>query len=105
SQSNREPASEQDRGRMRAGSERFASRPQIALTCWSDAQTRVVDRNGGAVRGRDRGLADVAALRGGGLQTQDLIDGCFEVLLQSILGERDLSDDEVQVRVLVDAEF
>src|SRR5699024_11902927 len=80
SQSNREPASEQGRGRMRAGSERFASRPQTALTRRSDAQTRMVDRNGGAVRGRDRSLADVAALRGGGLQTQDLVDGCFEVL-------------------------
>src|SRR5699024_12844223 len=96
---------EQCRGRTRPAAQRLGSRPQTALTRWSDAQPRMVGRNGGAVRGRDRSLAHVAALRGGGLQTQDLDDGCFEVLLQSFLGEGDLSDDEVQVRLLVDAEF
>src|SRR5699024_4363914 len=46
-----------------------------------------------------------AALRGGRLQTQDLVERGHVVLDQLLVGERDLADDVVQVRRTVGAEL
>src|SRR5699024_2016432 len=50
-------------------------------------------------------LGDVAALRGGGLQSQDLVERGDVVLDQLLLREGDLADDVVQVRRTVGAEL
>src|SRR5690606_11046586 len=64
-----------------------------------------VDRDAGAHRGGDGGLLDVPALGGGRLQTEDLVQRGAVVLHQLGVVEGRLADDEVQVRVLVDAEL
>src|SRR4051812_7935829 len=87
----REPAGVSDRGRVLLDEE--------------VAGAVGVERNAGAHRGADGGLPDVATLGGGRLQTEDLLQRRAVVLHQLGVVERRLADDEVQVRVLVDAEL
>src|SRR5690606_8373385 len=69
------------------------------------AGARRVDGHARTGRGRDRDLLDVAALRAGRLQTQDLLQRGAVVLGELLGRERRLADHEVQVRVTVDAEL
>src|SRR6476469_668048 len=64
-----------------------------------------VHLDAGAHRRRDGDLLDVAALGAGRLETQHLVEGGGVVLRALDLGEGRLADDEVQVRVAVDAEL
>ena len=64
-----------------------------------------VDLDPRAHRGGDGDLLDVAALGAGRLEPQHLLEGCGVVLRELGLGEGRLADDEVQVRVAVDAEL
>src|SRR5699024_5003352 len=64
-----------------------------------------IDRDTGAHGGGHGDLLDVAALRGGRLQAQDLVERGHVVLDQLLIGERDLADDVVQVRGTVRAEL
>src|SRR5699024_4652578 len=64
-----------------------------------------IDRDTGTHGGGHGDLLDVAALRGGRLQTQDLVERGHVVLDQLLVGERDLADDVVQVRRTVGAEL
>src|SRR6478752_6228424 len=69
------------------------------------ARLAEVERDARAHRRGDRGLLDVAALGAGRLETQDLLEGSGVVLDELGLVEGRLADDEVEVRVLVDAEL
>src|SRR5690348_4990204 len=62
-----------------------------------------VQRDAGAERGRDGALLNVAALRGGRLETHDLLESGLDVLVELLGGEAGLAHDEVHVGVLVDA--
>src|SRR5690606_32055964 len=68
------------------------------------ARERGVERDTRAHRRRHGRLGDVAPLRRGRLEAQDLVERGGVVLHQLLVGERGLADDEVQVGVLVDAE-
>src|SRR5665213_3388392 len=64
-----------------------------------------IQRNARTKRGRDGPLGDVAALRARRLRADDLIERSLDVLGELLLAEAGLADDEVHVRVLVDAEL
>src|SRR5260370_26518515 len=64
-----------------------------------------IERDARTERGRDGTLLDVAALRGGGLETHNLFECSRDVLVELVGGEAGLPDDEVHVGVLVDAEL
>src|SRR5690606_7996699 len=64
-----------------------------------------IQRDAGAERGRHRALLDVAALCARRLETNDLVKGSTDVLIELLCREGCLADDEVHVRVLVDAEL
>src|SRR5215475_3912096 len=64
-----------------------------------------VDGDARTHRRCDRRLPEVATLRGRWLESVDLVEGCGVVLDQRLIGEGRLADDEVKVRVPVDAEL
>jgi len=63
-----------------------------------------INGDAGAEGGRNGSLRNVAALSRRGLQTVNLFQGCREVLRQLLSREGCLADNEVQVRVAVNAE-
>src|SRR5690606_6220836 len=68
-------------------------------------EERDIQRDAGAEGRRDRRLLDVPTLGRRGLRADDLVDRRLEVLLELLGGEARLADDEVHVRVLVNAEL
>src|SRR5699024_9358930 len=94
-------------GRPRPSSCRsyLAARPSGLVGLLEEVAGAVhIDRDTGTHGGGHGDLLDVAALRGGRLQTQDLVERGHVVLDQLLVGERDLADDVVQVRRTVGAE-
>src|SRR3954447_25684222 len=77
---------------------------QLLLELGDDvARPRRVDVDAGAHRARQRDPLDVAALRGGGLRADDLVDDGRVVLEQRLVVEALLADREVDVRAAVGA--